>query len=225
MEQKKQGRARVKLAVFCVLAVQGVGLLALLMQGCRRDDKDAQASAEITNTNAAPAFDPTNVVVAEASVSPGSSTAAPNTGPATAVDPGTGGAGTEYVVKAGDNFTTIGRNFHVSAKAIAAANPAIEPTKLKPGQTLHIPAPTVAATTIAPTGAAVADTANSDGMYKVQSGDTLSKIATNHHTTVRALRSANNLRSDSIKVGQMLKIPSASSTGTTVATNPVNPTP
>jgi LysM repeat protein len=41
----------------------------------------------------------------------------------------------------------------------------------------------------------------------VKSGDTLIKIASDHKTTVRALRTANNLRTDSIKVGQKLKIP------------------
>jgi len=148
--------------------------------------------------------------------------AASNSAPATAVDTATGAA-TEYVIKAGDNFTTIGRNFHVSAKAIAEANPGVEPTKIKPGQKLHIPAPVVAATPAAPTGTAPTETAKTEGMYKVRTGDTLIKIASTHHTTVRALRAANSLRTDNIKVGQVLKIPTATSNGTTVATGQTNP--
>jgi LysM repeat protein len=221
MEQKKQGRARVKLAVFCVLAVQGVGLLALLMQGCRRDDKETQASAEVANTNVAPVFEATTPVVADTATMPATTAAGSNSAPAAVVDPAVGAA-TEYVIKAGDNFTTIGRNFHVSAKAIADANPGVEATKIKPGQKLHIPPPTVAATPVTPTVTPTTDTAKTEGMYKVRTGDTLIKIASTHHTTVRALRAANSLRTDNIKVGQVLKIPSAAS-GTTVATSQTNP--
>lgn len=225
MEQKKQGRARVKLAVFCVLAVQGVGLLALLMQGCRRDDKDTQAAADITNTNvSAPVFESAAPVVADTNTIPGNTTTTANatTPPAAPAVPSVPAAATEYVVKPGDNFTTIGKNFHVSASAIIAANPGIEPTKLKPNQKLTIPAP-VAATTPTPTPAVNAgEAATADGSYKVKTGDTLIKIASSHHTTVRALRAANNLRTDNIKVGQTLKIPAASSS-TTVATSPSSP--
>jgi len=46
--------------------------------------------------------------------------------------------------------------------------------------------------------------------YKVKSGDTLTKIATDHGVTVRALRTANNLTTDKIVVGQELKIPAKS---------------
>src|SRR5881296_3269664 len=51
VEQKNKGRARFKIAVFFVLAVHGIGLLALLMQGCRREP--AQQSEQ--TSNAAPA--------------------------------------------------------------------------------------------------------------------------------------------------------------------------
>ncbi|MEY3048619.1 MAG: hypothetical protein RL365_657 [Bacteroidota bacterium] len=43
--------------------------------------------------------------------------------------------------------------------------------------------------------------------YVVKSGDTLSAIASRKHTTVAALKRANNLSSDTIRVGQRLKIP------------------
>ncbi len=39
VEQKNKGRARVKIAVFFVLGIHGIGLLALLMQGCRNDGR------------------------------------------------------------------------------------------------------------------------------------------------------------------------------------------
>ena len=50
-------------------------------------------------------------------------------------------------------------------------------------------------------------TTHSTKKYTVKSGDTLSKIAEKNHTTVAKIKSANGLRSDMIKVGQVLKIP------------------
>lgn len=43
-------------------------------------------------------------------------------------------------------------------------------------------------------------------VYKVKSGDTLFKIAKNNGTTVAKLKSLNSLKSDTVKVGQVLKI-------------------
>jgi len=43
--------------------------------------------------------------------------------------------------------------------------------------------------------------------YVVKSGDTLSAIANRNHTTVATLKRANGLSSDTIRVGQRLKIP------------------
>src|SRR5215470_5997315 len=64
MEQKNSGRARVKLAVYFVLAVHGIGLMALLMQGCRREETTSQNQVEATNTIAAvQPFEPTNPVI------------------------------------------------------------------------------------------------------------------------------------------------------------------
>ena len=46
-------------------------------------------------------------------------------------------------------------------------------------------------------------------IYVVKSGDSLSRIAHAHGTTVKALKTANHLKSDRIKVGQKLKLPPA----------------
>jgi peptidoglycan endopeptidase LytE len=52
-------------------------------------------------------------------------------------------------------------------------------------------------------------------VYTVKSGDTLTKIASQFGTTIKALRSANNLETDKIKVGQKLRIPSPGSSPAT----------
>jgi LysM repeat protein len=43
--------------------------------------------------------------------------------------------------------------------------------------------------------------------YKVRSGDTLSEIADRHRTTVSKIKKANGLRNNTIRPGQVLKIP------------------
>lgn len=54
--------------------------------------------------------------------------------------------------------------------------------------------------------------------YKVKSGDTLTAIAKKYNTTVSALKKANGLTSDLIKVGQTLKL----TTVTTTVSTPSN---
>src|SRR5690606_27556798 len=51
-----------------------------------------------------------------------------------------------------------------------------------------------------------------DSVYTVIAGDTLSGIAKKYHTTVTAIKSANNLTSDTISVGQTLQLPVNAST-------------
>ena len=116
---------------------------------------------------------------------------------------------TEYTVQKGDTFSTIAPKFHVSVKALQAANPTVDPAKLQIGKKLNIPAASApaATSTAAASGATVVDTASGTTTYTVKSGDTLSKIATDFHTTVKAIQAANGLSDTRIKVGQKLKIP------------------
>lgn len=43
--------------------------------------------------------------------------------------------------------------------------------------------------------------------YKVKSGDTLSEIAEKYHSSVAKIKKTNNLKSDKLRIGQLLKIP------------------
>src|ERR1700761_7555122 len=53
LEQQSHRRSRLKLAVFCVLAISVTGLVAMLIQGCKRtppDDSSNNSSMTDTNT-------------------------------------------------------------------------------------------------------------------------------------------------------------------------------
>ena len=45
--------------------------------------------------------------------------------------------------------------------------------------------------------------------YQVRAGDTLGTIANRHHLTVNIIRDVNRLKSDSLRVGQVLSIPTS----------------
>ena len=57
--------------------------------------------------------------------------------------------------------------------------------------------------------------------YTVVSGDTLSEIATAHKTTVAAIKSLNGLSTDTIYIGQSLKLPKSKSVTSKVTTSTV----
>ena len=205
LEQKNQGRARVKIAVFVVLAVHGIGLLALLMQGCKKEP-DAGAAVADATTNTAPAFvEPTNAPVADTNIAaPGPDT---NAVAETAAPAAAAAAASEYKIAAGDTFSTIAKKFHTTTKAILDANPGVEPTRLKVGQVIHLPAISGAPAPATALAGSATEAAGAEPVYTVKSGDNLTKIATEFKVSVRALRSANNLTTDRIRVGQKLKIP------------------
>lgn len=118
-----------------------------------------------------------------------------------------------YIVKKGDNLSTIARQHGVTLGEVMAANGFTRETanRLKIGQAIQVP---VSADDDAPAPAAAeapryasASVGEEGAAYTVRSGDTLSAIAKRHQSTVRAIASANNLSGDRIVVGQQLLIP------------------
>jgi LysM repeat protein len=196
LELQSKRRSRVKVAVFCVLAVNVVGLTALLMQGCKREQTEVENQAPLETTNEAAMMN-TNLP-AEVASNPPLAVAQPPAVPQT--------AGTEYVVVKGDSLWKIAKKFGVTTKAIQAANPGVDPAKLKVGEKLSIPgASGAAASTTDVTGSSAA--AGGAEIYVVKSGDSLTKIAKHYGVTVRAIESENGLSTTHIKVGEKLKIP------------------
>lgn len=134
-------------------------------------------------------------------------------------------SGSEHTISKGESFYTIGKKYGVGFKAIADANPGVNPNRLKIGQKIVIPAgkgpSTGGAFVAAPAGESTVKT------YKVKSGDNLMKIAKNQGVNVKEIRALNNLRTDRITVGQTLKIPvkAAAAVPPPVETAPPVPAP
>jgi LysM repeat protein len=129
----------------------------------------------------------------------------------------------EYAIAKGDTLGALAKKNGVSLKAMLAANPGIDPKKLKVGQKVQIPAGAGGgAATGTPDASASGDTTS----YTVKSGDTLGKIAKMNHTTYKKIMALNDLKTTSIKVGQKIKLPAgAEAPAAAAAPAPVQPTP
>lgn len=96
-----------------------------------------------------------------------------------------------YTVKSGDSLWSISRKFGVSVSELKEANN-LSSNLLSIGQNLIIPGK-------------VPEKESDE--YVVQKGDTLYSIARKFNTTVDNLKSLNNITTDSLAIGQILKIP------------------
>ena len=95
-----------------------------------------------------------------------------------------------YTVKSGDSLWSISKKLGVTVNELKEANNLTSNT-LKIGQVLKIPSKEII----------------EDDVYIVKSGDSLYKIAQNNNTTVDELKRLNNLTSNTLTIGQVLKLP------------------
>ncbi len=129
----------------------------------------------------------------------------PSAAPGGTTDFGTGAAAptapacATHTVARGDSLWSISRQYGITVDELAVANQLAKSATLRLGQQLSVPAKAAPAAPAAGTDAA--------NTYEVKAGDTLGAIARRHGTTIAALRSANNLSGDNLRVGQKLIIP------------------
>ena len=122
--------------------------------------------------------------------------------PAPAPAPSTG----SYVVRRGDTLTSIALRYGVSKTALASANGISWTSWVYVGQRLTIPGQSST-----PAQPPAQPPATTSGTYIVKAGNTLFSIAKWHGVTVSALKAANGLYSNTIYIGQRLKIPGSTS--------------
>jgi len=105
-----------------------------------------------------------------------------------------------YIVSKGDTLWSIARKFGVSVNDIKAANN-LSSNSLSIGQSLFIP------------GQEEEEELTTSGIiYRVVSGDTLYSIARKYNTTVNKIKELNNLTSNNLSIGQVLKITDGTTT-------------
>ncbi|MBL9175823.1 MAG: LysM peptidoglycan-binding domain-containing protein [Verrucomicrobiales bacterium] len=231
LEQQAKSKSTFQVAAF-IVALHVVILGGLLFLGCKKEEKGPAnlptdslitppaVSAETNIPPADPFAIPTNAVVATPEplsnpIAPVVTT--PLTPPVVPSAPvetvASGGATSEHVVQKGEIAAKIARSHGVTLKQMQDANPGIDLAKLKINQKLQIPAAATASTG-SPTdvgggsgGGAVAS-GGTQATHTVKGGDNLSRISKKYGVTVKEIRAANGLKSNDIKVGQKLKIPS-----------------
>jgi membrane-bound lytic murein transglycosylase D len=115
-----------------------------------------------------------------------------------------------HVVRRGERLARIAARYHLPTNEILAANPKVNPSRLKAGARLVIPAVAVpSALAIRATGKASYGTRHRSLTHRVRSGETLIGIARRYRVTLRALRRANALPVQyTLKAGKRLRIPS-----------------
>lgn len=178
-----------------------------------------------TNPVSAPVTAPAAPVTAVAH--PAAPTVDTGMAPAPAASLDAAGPVQQYKVTKGDSFYTIAKKNKITVAKLTAANPGVDSAKLKIGQTLNIPAPaapaaTATATTAsAPAAAAPEATGGATTTYEVKSGDTLFGISKKTGASVKAIRTANNMKTDRINVGMKLKIPAKATAAATPTPEPV----
>ncbi len=103
-----------------------------------------------------------------------------------------GGSYFEYIIRPGDTLWLLAQRYNTTVDAIINLN-GLPNNSLSIGQILKIPS----------AGASPAPYFE----YTVRSGDTLWLLAQRFGTTVDAIKKVNNLRSDNLSIGQVLRIP------------------
>jgi LysM repeat protein len=213
LEQQSLRRSRLKIAVGCVLAVSICALVAMLIEGCKREAPDTEPpidtnppALEMSNTPPV-AMDTNPPPPMPPPMAPSNTMVLPPPQPPIQQPPMEPAAASTYVVVSGDTLGRIAKTHGVTLKALEEANPGVDPKKLMPKQKLNIPAPTQSSDTTS--AAPMAATSAGGETYLVKSCDTLSKIAREQGVKLKALREANPsvASTDHIKVGDKLTIP------------------
>lgn len=134
---------------------------------------------------------------------------APDSGIASTFKQGT----TSYVVRSGDNLSSIASRYGSSVSAIVQAN-GLANTVIQPGQTLTIPAASGSAGPAPVASRTSSGSTAAGGTHIVRSGESLWSIASRYGVSTSALRSLNGISGDVILPGQTLSIPASSSAST-----------
>jgi N-acetylmuramoyl-L-alanine amidase len=100
-----------------------------------------------------------------------------------------------YTVKRGDSLSELADQFGVTMTSLKFANE-MDTSSIQVGQILTIPGTTLERATLFTE-------------HTITRGETLSQIALTYSVTMASIRASNQLKSDTIRIGQVLKIPTS----------------
>ena len=193
------------------LHVLVLGSMFLIQHGCKKTTPEVakpELAPPLGPTSAPNAPPPGGVAQLPPTAYPPSTPVAPPVAPVAPPEVKT------YTIKKGDTLGQIAKLEGVKVNDLTAANPGLDPKKLKIGQEIHIPsAGAPAGGELAAPTAPSTHKETASGTYVVKKGDTLGKVAKAQGTTVAALKKLNGLSSDVIHVGQKLRIPTPGESG------------
>jgi membrane-bound lytic murein transglycosylase D len=124
----------------------------------------------------------------------------------------------EHFMAGGETLGHIARRYHVNQAMLLAANPKLNPRRVRIGQRVVVPTGGVPSTRVARRMAerVVAAGTSTSTFHRVRRGETISEIADEYGVTQRELRGWNNLDGiGRIRIGQKLRVVSP------YATNPI----
>ena len=94
-----------------------------------------------------------------------------------------------YTIKSGDSLWNIANRYNTTVNELKSLNN-LTSNNLSIGQILKLPSNNI-----------------QENTYTVKSGDSLWSIANRYNTTVNELKILNNLTSNNLSIGQILKLP------------------
>ena len=114
-----------------------------------------------------------------------------------------------YTIKSGETLSVIAKRFNTTVEALMQVNNIADATRIRVGTKLTIVQPPDYSSSMA------------YETYEVEAGDTLISISNKYGMTVSQIKEVNGLKSNSLRIGQKLKIP----VGTATPTATITPTP
>ena len=154
------------------------------------------------------------IITADLSRKPSTSSA---TGPTATTATPAAAETTVYVVQNGDYLSKISKRYNITIASIKRLNPSIkEDNVIRVGQKLKLPGKVdvgeqktsaQTSTVVRATKKAYTPYTGATKDYVVKSGDTIGALAYGNGLTIRQFKELNGLSSDSLRVGQKLKLP------------------
>jgi LysM repeat protein len=121
----------------------------------------------------------------------------------------------EYTIKSGETLSAIAKRYNTTVEALIEANDIADATLVRAGTKIIIVQPPDYTATMA------------YETYEVEQGDTLYTLSSKFNLTIATIKEINDLSSDTLRVGQQLRIPVGTATPvpTLTLTPTLTPTP